>query len=63
MKKKIALVCVLSLFLNSTANAADLSDWAVKDYESMSIGGMLNFNLMMGNLKGILQDMKLQQFL
>ena len=52
MKKKIALVCVLSLFLNSTANAADLSDWAVKDYESMSVGGMLNFNLMMGNLKG-----------
>ena len=52
MKKKIALVCVLSLFLNSTAKAADLSDWAVKDYESMSIGGMLNFNLMMGNLKG-----------
>lgn len=52
MKKKIALICVLSLFLNSTANAADLSDWAVKDYESMSVGGMLNFNLMMGNLKG-----------
>ncbi len=52
MKKKIAFFCALGLFLNSTVYATDLSDWAVNDYEVMSSGGMLNFNILMGNLKG-----------
>ncbi len=52
MKKIIAVLSVIGLFFNNTALATDLSDWAVKDYEIMSGGGMLNFNMMMGNLKG-----------
>lgn len=52
MKKKIALLCILGIITNNTAYATDLSTWATPDYEMMSQGGMLNFGLLMGNLKG-----------
>lgn len=50
LKKTITLLSVLGIIFNSTVYASDLSEWALADYEMLSKGGILTYDVISENL-------------
>lgn len=51
LKKKAIILSAILVGMNTSAYAADISDWAVADYENLSRSGILSYDIVSNNLK------------
>lgn len=51
MKKTAIILSALFVGMNATAQAADISSWAISDYEKLSRGGILTYDIVAEDFK------------